>query len=268
LGNDRDAGIRGPIRTTRTNIQTPQSEDSESKPEDNQLHQQERGGRVYYKKQIKQKWETIAAFVETKDKLVAGVSAIFIAAFTVILAVATGFLYYATRDLVKGAEEASARELRAYSWIDVSARLYPGPPEKSNRYAMSLTIVNSGKSWARNLQIRMKRVENPSGDPFDVAALEKTKTARMVLGPGQQYDLQFEDVWLTELPDIKSGARKIFYVAWITYEDALSDPPVLRQTQLSRQLAADLEGIGHVAFSWMDTHNCADDDCGSAKHQP
>jgi hypothetical protein len=247
-------GSEDPSEQQEQNIQTPQSEDSESKPEDNQLHQQERGGRVYYKKQIKQKWETIAAFVETKDKLVAGVSAIFIAAFTVILAVATGFLYYATRDLVKGnarnsLAEASSAAREVESLCDV-------------------TIVNSGKSWARNLQIRMKRVENPSGDPFDVAALEKTKTARMVLGPGQQYDLQFEDVWLTELPDIKSGARKIFYVAWITYEDALSDPPVLRQTQLSRQLAADLEGIGHVAFSWMDTHNCADDDCGSAKHQP
>jgi hypothetical protein len=167
----------------------------------------------------------------------------------------------ATTQSVKLAREVSARELRAYVWMDISARSYPPPPQQPNRYAVSLSVINSGKSWARNVRIRRMLVTDPTSDPFDPAVLDKQQTSPMVLGPGQRLDLQFGDIPLSDLPRIASGAPHLFYVAWLTYEDVLSDPPVTRQTQLSRSVNADTEGPGHVSFSWMPTHNCADEGC-------
>jgi hypothetical protein len=194
-------------------------------------------------------------------QLLGAVTAIVTLIFTGGLFLATYKLYTATNALVTGADRAAARQLRAYVYLEVSAGLYPPPPAQPNRFAVSLSIVNSGKSWARKLQIRHAVVIDPTGDPFDPVRLNQTQTNPMVLGPGQRIDTQLAEILLTDLPLIARGEKRIFYVAWVTYEDALTDPPVIRQTQLSQRLNADLEGIGHVSFTWMPTHNCVDDDC-------
>jgi hypothetical protein len=81
----------------------------------------------------------------------------------------------------------------------------------------------------------------------------------MIVGPGQSLSLQFPDIQGEEHQEVIDGNLRLYFVAWITYEDVLSDPPVIRQTQLSRKYEADAEG--GAAFHWMPTHNCADGDC-------
>ena len=191
-----------------------------------------------------------------------------IALFTLVLAISTGGLWVATIGLYAGAERqlrhaegTAIRELRAYVYLDVWARIYPTPPEKPNRWAISLSVINNGKTWARNVRIRKYKSVNPTGDPFDIATLIASEEAPILLGPGEQIDIQFGDIPLTELADLTAHKSEIHYVAWVLYEDSLSDPSVIRQTQLSRHLGADTEGLGHVSFSWNETHNCADEDC-------
>ncbi len=123
-----------------------------------------------------------------------------------------------------------------------------------------MTVKNSGSTWARNLKVKHGMVVDPKiDDPFAVLEWDKITANPIILGPGQEIGMQFGELSGGELQNIIIDNRKVFFVAWITYEDVLSDPPILRQTQLSRRFNADAEG--GVSFSWMPTHNCADDDC-------
>jgi hypothetical protein len=81
----------------------------------------------------------------------------------------------------------------------------------------------------------------------------------MILGPGQSLKLQFGDI---APPVVLAVANKLFqrsYVAVATYKDTLSPSVIIRQTQISCRLNGDLQG--GVSFSYMPTHNCADEDC-------
>lgn len=166
----------------------------------------------------------------------------------------------ATNKAVALSAKIAERQLRAYVYLEVSGRPYPPPPKEPNRWAVSLNIKNGGSTWARNVRIKHAMVADPkTADPFDGVDWNKIKPNPLVLGPNQETAMQFGDLNGPELLDIIKNSRKIYYVAWITYEDVLSEPPITRQTQLSRRLNADTEG--GVSFSWLETHNCADDDC-------
>jgi hypothetical protein len=152
------------------------------------------------------------------------------------------------------------RGLRAYVYAAISAAPYaPAKDQPPDRYAISLAVVNSGKTWARNLQIRKKIVTDQIAEPFNAAELNKETTSPIFLGPGQQLDFQLGIIPIGDLPRLVKDNVRYFYVAWITYEDTFSDTS--RQTQVSVRTAFDLEGIGHVSLGYMPTHNCADDDC-------
>jgi hypothetical protein len=182
------------------------------------------------------------------------------AAGTIALAIATGLLWWATTNLVRDAKEASQRQLRAYVYLDITGRKYPPPPNTPNRFAISFEIKNSGTTWARSVRIKFDRVIDPStADPFDAVKWNEIEAPPTIIGPGQRFDLQLPELQFSEQREVAENKKAIYYVVWVTYEDALADPPVTRRTQLSSRLNADREGA--ISFSWMPTHNCADDDC-------
>jgi hypothetical protein len=103
-----------------------------------------------------------------------------------------------------------------------------------------LAVANAGKTWARNLRVKNRRITNPvTPDPFDAVNWGAIETVPMVLAPSQQFNLQFLDVQFAERDAIAEGKLQMFFAAWITYEDVLSQPPIRRQTQLSWKLNAD-----------------------------
>src|ERR1700738_4190213 len=61
-----------------------------------------------------QGWRKYKEKIERNEKFITATSTIFIAAFTVLLAFATFFLWLATRDLVEDAKHNAERQLRAY----------------------------------------------------------------------------------------------------------------------------------------------------------
>lgn len=74
-----------------------------------------------------------------------------IAAFTIILALSTIFLWVATRDLVSGAAKTARQQLRAY--IAVEAGLRDGPHTMTPRFKLSFkncgqTPAYNGEGWA------------------------------------------------------------------------------------------------------------------------
>jgi hypothetical protein len=163
------------------------------------------------------------------------------------------------RDTLKVMQDTAERQLRAYVYLDVLGRPYPPPPKVPDRYSVALVIKNSGSTWARNVRVRhVKSVDPTASDAFDIK-WEDIESHPILIGPNQEINMQFGDLTSAELRDIVDAKRRVFFLAWITYEDVLTDPPVTRQTQLFRQFNADDEG--GASFAWMSTHNCADDDC-------
>lgn len=87
----------------------------------------------------------LGTFIHDFREEIVAVGTLFIAVFTIILAFATGFLYVATRDLVKGTEESAKRQLRAYVHIDDTR----GPDlTKDCPYWFEFFVKNGGKTPA------------------------------------------------------------------------------------------------------------------------
>jgi hypothetical protein len=177
----------------------------------------------------------------------------------ILIALFTLFLWLATRRLVKGADETAERQLRPYVALHITAEGYP--PSAPDRFAVYLVVTNAGKTWARHLKIQFAMIPqeySDGSDPFDL--MEKNiSLSPMILGPGQSLKLQFGDI---APPVVLAVANKLFqrsYVAVATYKDTLSPSVIIRQTQISCRLNGDLQG--GVSFSYMPTHNCADEDC-------
>ena len=86
-------------------------------------------------------------FVERKDKFIIALSTIFIAFFTIILGIATGLLWRATRSLVRGAENTAERQLRAY--VSVGAPTFG----KADPDSISIVIENGGETPAHQVMV-------------------------------------------------------------------------------------------------------------------
>ncbi|MDR3498593.1 MAG: hypothetical protein P4L72_05125 [Parvibaculum sp.] len=189
-----------------------------------------------------------------------------VAIFTLALTISTILLWQGgekqamlLRESIDKAEVSSERQLRAYVYLEIEARPYP--PDKPDRYSIVFSITNTGSTWARNIVILRKVITNAAtdADPFDELKAQKPEGGKILLGPGQVLKLQFGDIPTSIVPAIAAKTLTVDYVAWVKYEDTLSNPAILRQTQISQHLNGDAEG--GVSFSYRPTHNCADDDC-------
>jgi hypothetical protein len=198
-------------------------------------------------------WISVKPWVEANEKVLNAI-------FTASLAFATFALFWATRNLVDDAADSSARQLRAYVYLELEAKKYPtGNPD---RMGVSIVATNGGKTWARNLTFRGARIPrepNVAYDPWDRVKWDELATQPMVLGPGQIFRLQLGDIPFSDLPAIVKGEMGFDYAVWARYEDAVSTSSATHQTQLSQRFGADKDG--GTSFAFLPTHNCADDDC-------
>ncbi len=198
-------------------------------------------------------WKRSAEFLNHSSNLL-------VAACTLILAIGTFLVAKATWDLVGGADAAAERQLRAYVYLEINASPYPPRPDPPNRFAVSLSITNGGQTWARGVTIRRAIVPRQQGiDAWTHA--EWAETTPIILGPRQTINLQFHEIPFSDLLALEKGEKGFNYFVWVQYDDVISRPSIRRQTQLSQRLNADTEGPGHISFSYLPTHNCADDDC-------
>jgi hypothetical protein len=93
-----------------------------------------------------------------------------IAIFTVILGFATGFLWWATRNLVNEAKETSKRELRAYISITPRGVVTSDREERFNQ--ITLEVKNHGQTPAHNINyvFGIDFLPNPMGEDLHYSA--------------------------------------------------------------------------------------------------
>jgi hypothetical protein len=164
--------------------------------------------------------------IDYRDEIVA-VGTFFVAAFTVVVALATAALYKATRDLVKGAEVTAERQLRAY--------VFPTQASLKNLNVgdvpeYRVDIQNSGQTPAYKLRHidRFAFREFPLKGPLPEATASQNFT-RTHLGPGrklqkignaQRLDGTPLPIPAQAIEGLKAGTAAIYAYGVIDFVDA------------------------------------------------
>jgi hypothetical protein len=185
---------------------------------------------------------------------------IFVGAYTLL----TVLLWCNSNKQLAAGQDTEERDLRPYVYLET--KVGPWPEDRPDRYAISLVITNSGKTWARNLRIQKRDVPDAKSDPFDVLKWGDSSES-FVLGPNQTSTVQFGEVLFDQIPAITEGKKTKDFVVWIKYEDTVSRTPTTWQTQMSLHVNGDAvaPAPGHISFYYRPTHNCVDDDCDKAE---
>jgi hypothetical protein len=170
-----------------------------------------------YGKKIQEYWDSFISFLESHDKIVAGVSTIFIALFTIVLAVVTLFLWIATRDLVTGAENTAERQLRAYVFVQGGViKLI----NNDTAVMAEVTLKNFGQTPGYEFETWTNiKISDPANPPFGG---RKPPAQRSIIGPGADIfaPTQFIPITPQERNEINAGTKVIFVWGEAVYRDA------------------------------------------------
>ena len=122
----------------------------------------------------------IGKFISRYREEIAAIGTFWIAIFTVILGIATVFLYLATRELVQGAEKTAERQLRAYIYIHpVTLYVFTVGAHP----AILLSAKNYGTTPTRNGRVRYGFAISPPNDEQDYTVPEdQMVTGKQPLG--------------------------------------------------------------------------------------
>lgn len=156
------------------------------------------------------------AFLYWLGHVLEGYGEAVIAVFTIVLAFATGLLWKATRDLVRGSEKTAERQLRAYVIIGESdIRLV-----EKHTLQTFIHLHNFGQTPAYDVQNWVDmRIGKPDSPPFAQRLPFQQST---LIGPGGDYIIAPDRISISlEVPDqIRTGTKVIFIWGEVLYRDA------------------------------------------------
>jgi hypothetical protein len=168
-------------------------------------------------------------------------------AVTLALAVATGFLWWATRALVKGSERTARIDQRA--WVGVTG--IEGRPNLNQKLIVTTKAINTGKSFAINFRsvVYFQMVPADGKPDFSLDELRPYADAsKTLLAPGGGEYVTESDVFCeyetktvtqTQLNDWKEGKSLFIVAGKLTYEDIFGYP---HWTTFCFRMRRDLKG--------------------------
>lgn len=167
-------------------------------------------------------WRKYKEKIERNEKFITATSTIFIAAFTVLLAFATFFLWSSTRDLVDDTKHNAERQLRAYVFPQ---ELHVSDVELGKHPSATLVVKNTGLTpatevvawagvWVGNFPLTAELIR---------ATPEFMKTAsRRSVGPGSSFTINNswnEILTAQHIQMLQNGTAAVFVWGEITYLD-------------------------------------------------
>jgi hypothetical protein len=176
------------------------------------------------KKQIHQCWNSFVGFLESRDKFVAGISTIFLVAFTALLAGSTLFLYRATRSLVQGAEKTAEQQMRAYIYVKEANMVSQGD---NQFWQAKIVFKNFGQTPAYGVVTPTDFYKSVKSSKYDFEEPPADLiTPTNDWGPGQEVIvLSKSDKALTpeEAAHFRNGSWVIFIHGIVKYRDAFGN---------------------------------------------
>jgi len=209
----------------------------------------------------------ICTFIRNFREEIVAVGTLFIAIFTVILAFATGFLYFATRDLVKGSDKTARQQLRAYVYVQpgnvylVSAGLKPQP---------RIVVRNSGQTFAKDVKCSYGAKVSSNLSVEESAALGPgtPEEGRFTLNPGVDHAIikwMPDAITADEARSIKTltGDVRLYVFGKIDYNDVFGDA---HHTEFCFMYYGEMqnwpnnggEGFNSTQARYCENHNDAD----------
>jgi hypothetical protein len=159
----------------------------------------------------------LGTFIHDFREEIVAIGTLFIAGLTVILAFATAFLYGATRDLVKGAEETAERQLRAYVFIQGGQIQIV---DNGTAVGVGVTLKNFGQTPGYDFETwTLIEIGDPNQPPF---AKTSPPMQKSIIGPSADFNAPAKAVPLTaqDRAAINAGTKVIFVWGRASYTDA------------------------------------------------
>jgi hypothetical protein len=174
-------------------------------------------------------WGSFVRWVEINEKFLVASSTVVIGVFTIVLAVATGFLYCATRRLVEGAEDTAKRQLRAY--VAAKPKFVSSFNERNFCWA-DFEIINVGTTPANGLchTCRIDVFPFPLPDDFVFPELPQ-KCAKTTSFPNQPMIgkvFAYRQFTNGEITSIRNGSMRIYIYGEMEYIDIFGDKNITR----------------------------------------
>jgi hypothetical protein len=168
---------------------------------------------------ISMSWNKFVQYMEAHTDFWIAIGTLIIAAFTLLLGIATFLLWRATRNLVRGAERTAERQLRAY----IGILHYEIRNAKTGQHPeCDIAFKNFGLTPAYKVKVRneFKFIALP-GRPEDFAMTDPNPIAP--LAPANETTLKSKaDNTLTqdEVDQLELDVARLFCFGEMTYEDA------------------------------------------------
>lgn len=183
-----------------------------------------------YKEQIKQRRDKFVVFAELHDKAFLAIGTAFIAIFTIIVAVSTFALWWATSDLVTDAVNTAQRQLRAYIGpYEMELTLYAFPtngPDKPYGFIAHAEMRNFGQTPAYDLMIYADaKFDAPNAAPFKFPSSSTGLPKAGIAFP--QAGLHINKGWAittAEYKAIEDRKEILFFWGTVWYNDAFHMP--------------------------------------------
>jgi hypothetical protein len=163
-------------------------------------------------------WFYFIAMADAHDKAIVAIGTGFLAIFTIVLAVATVFLWSATRELVQEARDTAERQLRAYAHTSFSKvdNLIAG----NGDIVFTIGLKNYGQTPAYKLSVSLRADLLPF-PTRDLPAPSVESLSNLTLGPGSEHTVTVRRDALNqeEIADL-AGSRALYVRGIIRYVDA------------------------------------------------
>lgn len=190
--------------------------------------------------------------------------------FTFGLFIATWFLFRATRDLVRGADQTAQRQLRAY--LSVGQIVVIKVRDKSPaEWQLAVFWVNTGNTPAQNVRMWISVVTRTALLPalFNFNSFESETRPGGFIPPRGTIRSRADQVFTdNDLIEIRDERAFMYLTGAIMYDDIFTETPK-RMTRFCQRItfSGDISGSGiggeGVEANWTphEWGNCADEEC-------
>jgi hypothetical protein len=192
------------------------------------------------------RWRKYKEKIERNEKFISVASTAFIAAFTVLLAFATFFLWLATRELVNDAKDNSERQLRAYIGIySNETTVYPFE-QGGFAFIAHAELRNFGQTPAYDLTVQANAaIDVPDALPFN----EEQSRAQKSAGPNIAFrdaGVQVNVGWRIPEADmiaVRDRTKNIFFWGTVRYRDVFDKHHYFTFRLINGQIAVGTTGV-------------------------
>lgn len=159
--------------------------------------------------------------LQTHSSEISAIGNICLSLFTIVLAVATCFLWWSTRKLVQATEAHGTRQLRAYVSLEKASVSVVNLIEGGKGIMVQVELKNYGQTPAYSFSTWIHaRVRHRDDVPFGEAKPPNEKNGSSIIGPGSSAHMHLVfSVNESELIEIQANTKRAFVWGGADYKD-------------------------------------------------